>query len=472
MTPTLAQRLWLKPVSLPPAEQRRLVSARAAFLLFFIQPTLGLAAAATTATIDGIVLGATAVSYGLAVLVLGFYERLPALVKALAATAGALVISSFVYSQPGGEVFVLLYVGLVFYVTFFFTRRRAILQVGLVILLAAASTLSAGGFAEIARLSVLNAGTLAGAAAITLVLRRLLVGALENAEASRATLDAFFEHAAGGFAQLDGDLHYLRVNDPLARMIGLPVAEIIGRSVREISPHQADAIEPVLRAVLETNEPVVGIEIASRDGQRHYLVNYYPVAETLGIGMSVADVTRLKHSEWSLTESNRQLTVLATTDELTDLPNRRMLSEQLALALERARRSGQAVALLSIDLDRFKDVNDSLGHAYGDRLLAEVARLLREGARATDVVARVGGDEFVVLLADLEVQEAAALAQTVMARIQLLLRTPISIGPVELRADASIGLAIYPLDARDEDGLLGAADLDMYRRKTATARVA
>ncbi len=472
MTPTLAQRLWLEPVSLPPAERRRLVSARAAFILFVVQPTLGLAAAATTSTIDGVVLGATAVSYGLAMLILGFYERLPALVKALAATAGALVISSFVYSQPGGDVFVLLYVGLVFYVAFFFSRRRAIVQVALVVVLATASALTAGSFQEIARVSVLNAGTLAGAAAITLVLRRLLLVALENAEASRATLDAFFEHASGGFAFLDGDLRYVRVNDPLAQMIGLPIDEIVGRDIRTISPHQADAIEPLLRAALATNEPVVGIELASPDGRRHYLVDYYPVAETLGIGMSVADVTRLKLSERNLTESNRQLTVLATTDELTTLPNRRMLSEQLALALARARRGGLAVALLSIDLDRFKDVNDSLGHAYGDRLLAEVARLLRQGARSTDIVARIGGDEFVVLLADLDVQEAPELAQAVVSRIQSLLATPIWIGPVELRADASIGLAIYPIDARDEHGLLGAADVEMYRRKSATMRVA
>ncbi|MCP9485557.1 MAG: GGDEF domain-containing protein [Gaiellaceae bacterium MAG52_C11] len=472
MTPTLTQRLWLAPVSLPPDERWRLVAARAAFILFVVQPTLGLAATATTNTIDGIVVGATVVSYLLAILILGFYERLPTLVKALAATAGALVISSFVYSQPGGEVFVLLYVGLVFYVSFFFSRRRAIVQVALVVLLATASTRTAASVGEIVRLSILNAGTLAGAAGITLVLRRQLRGALVNAIASRATLDAFFEHAAGGFAFLDSDLRFVRVNDPLASMIELPVERIVGRSVREIFPHQADAVESLLRAILATGEPVVGIELASADGRRDYLVDYYPVAETLKIGMSVADVTRLKHSERSLTESNRQLTVLATTDELTELPNRRSFSEQLSLALARARKSGSAVALLSIDLDRFKDVNDSLGHAYGDRLLAEVARLLREAARENDVVARIGGDEFVVLLAELDLREAPRLTQTVAERIQALLSAPISIGPVELRADASIGSAIYPRDAHDEDGLLGAADAAMYRRKTATVRVA
>ncbi|MBA2332950.1 MAG: GGDEF domain-containing protein [Actinobacteria bacterium] len=472
MTPTLRQRLWLAPVSLAPDERRRLVSARAAAILFVVQPTLGLAAAATTSSVDALVLGAASVSYVLAALILGFYERLPAVVKALAATGGALVISAFVYSQPGGEVFVLLYVGLVFYVSFFFSRRRAILQVAFVVVLATASTLTAASLAEIVRLAVLNAGTLAGAAAITLVLRRQLLGALETAVASQATLDAFFEHASGGFAFLDSGLRFVRVNDPLARMIGLPADEIVGSSVREISPDQADAIEPLLWAVLATGDRVVGIELASADGLRHYLVDYYPVAETQGVGMSVADVTRLKHSERSLTESNRRLTVLATTDELTDLPNRRMFSEQLSLALARSDANGSAVALLSIDLDRFKEVNDSLGHAYGDRLLAEVGRLLRQGAREADVVARIGGDEFVVLFTDVDPSEAPRLAEAVADRIQALLSIPISIGPLELRADASIGTAIYPRDARDEDGLLGAADVEMYRRKSATIRVA
>ena len=131
----------------------------------------------------------------------------------------------------------------------------------------------------------------------------------------------------------------------------------------------------------------------------------------------MTDVTHLKDVERRLEETNKRLTVLATTDDLTQLPNRRLLDEQLALALARARRGKLSVAVLSVDLDRFKDVNDSLGHAYGDRVLVEVAGCLRAGARETDVVARVGGDEFVVLLADLDVEEAPALVQTVVDRI-------------------------------------------------------
>ena len=107
--------------------------------------------------------------------------------------------------------------------------------------------------------------------------------------------------------------------------------------------------------------------------------------------------------------------MLATTDELTQLPNRRKFAEQLELALVRARRSGRAVALLCLDLDRFKDVNDLLGHGYGDELLVEVAGRLRAAARETDVVARMGGDEFVVVLPDLDPAEAPARAAAVAA---------------------------------------------------------
>jgi diguanylate cyclase (GGDEF)-like protein len=235
-----------------------------------------------------------------------------------------------------------------------------------------------------------------------------------------------------------------------------------------------DVLEPLARKVLETGEAVRGIEIANAEGYWH-LVSYYPVPAAtglLGVATTVTDVTHLKDVERRLEASNKRLTVLATTDELTQLPNRRLLDEQLELALARARRGKLAVAILSVDLDRFKDVNDSLGHAYGDKLLVEVAACLRAGARDTDVVARVGGDEFVILLADLDVQAAPALVQTVVDRIRERLSKPFEIDAVELRAAACFGVAIYPLHSRDAAGLLAASDAAMYSSKTAATRVA
>ena len=189
--------------------------------------------------------------------------------------------------------------------------------------------------------------------------------------------------------------------------------------------------------MLESGEAVLGIEIENSAGHCH-LVSYYPVAGTaglVGLGTAVTDVTHLKDVERRLEETNRQLTVLATTDALTQLPNRRLLDEQLELALARARRGGLGFAILNVDVDRFKEVNDTLGHAYGDRRSKAVAGCLRAGARETDVVARVGGDEFVILLADLDVQQAPQLAQTVVDRIAKTLSEPLAIDPVELRVE-------------------------------------
>jgi diguanylate cyclase (GGDEF)-like protein/PAS domain S-box-containing protein len=472
VTPTLRQRLGLAPARLAAADGRALLAARAASVLFAIQSGLALAAAAVGGSLGWEVAAGASAAAVVSLLVFVAYERLPWLVSQLLAVGGSAVAAFLVFTQPSGEQYAWLFVAPVTYVCFFFRGRNALANVAIVSVLAGAAFADDHALRGGLESWILVVGALGQAAATTIVLRRQLFQLSQRLRGQRAVLDAFFLHAAGGFAFLDAEHRFVRVNEPLARMIGLPVESIVGRTVREITPHDADTIEPLLGSILTTHEPVVGIELASPDGLRHYLVDYYPVGESLGIGMSVVDVTRLKHSERSLTESNRQLTVLATTDELTGLPNRRMFSEQLALALARARRGGLAVALLSIDLDGFKSVNDSLGHAYGDQLLVEVAALLRAGARDTDVVARIGGDEFVVVLADLDVQDSADTVETVVERIEGLLGSPISVGPVELRADASIGVAIYPLDAREQDDLLGAADAAMYRRKHAATRVA
>ena len=475
MTPTIAQRLWLEPARLAPDDRRKLLAARAAFGLFALLPTVALAAAAVGSTVAVASLVAAACSYALAFVVLLAYDRIGMVAKSFAATGGVLVISTFVLFQPHGDLYSILHVGLVFYVAFFFSFRRAVVQLTLLFtVIAAASALSAGSIGHAGEIVLLDTGALVGTAAITLMLRRRLIDALAQAERTSATLDAFFLHAPAGFGFLDRDLRHMRVNEALAEIMGLERSEIEGRRLAELAPINAPLLEPLARKAIDTAEPVLGIEIHNSDGRCH-LVSYYPVPGRrgiVGVGTAVTDVTHLKDVEKRLEESNRQLTVLATTDELTGLPNRRMFGEQLDLALARARRSGLAVALLCLDLDRFKEINDSLGHAVGDDLLIEVAGRLRAGARETDVVARYGGDEFVILLADLDVQAAHDHAATVVERLRGLLSVPFAIGPVELSAEASIGVGIYPFDSRDAKGLLAAADAEMYIGKTAVSRVA
>ncbi len=173
----------------------------------------------------------------------------------------------------------------------------------------------------------------------------------------------------------------------------------------------------------------------------------------------VRDISERRRSE-------EQLIYLAYHDPLTGLPNRIQVEQQLNLALARARRTVGAVALMFIDLDDFKEANDRLGHAAGDRLLAAVAVRLRSVLRDTDLLARHGGDEFIVVLADLSGDPVTA-AENVGSKLLRALREPFVVGGARLRTRASIGVSLYPDDADDTEALLRHADTAMYQAKAA-----
>lgn len=153
---------------------------------------------------------------------------------------------------------------------------------------------------------------------------------------------------------------------------------------------------------------------------------------------------------------------MAQHDALTGLPNRALLADRLEQSLTQARRHGHRVAVMFLDLDRFKAINDSLGHEVGDELLKEIARRLRGVVRAADTVGRLGGDEFVVVLH--ETQDAAAAAH-VAEKIIAAFVPPVRVGPHELRASTSIGIALYPEDGDTAPALLKCADAAMYHAK-------
>jgi diguanylate cyclase (GGDEF)-like protein len=153
---------------------------------------------------------------------------------------------------------------------------------------------------------------------------------------------------------------------------------------------------------------------------------------------------------------------LALHDSLTGLPNRRLFQDRLSNALERARRGGMQTALLMLDLDHFKQVNDTMGHHVGDLLLQEVARLFSGRVRRSDTVARTGGDEFAVIL---EGPTSRAEAKQVARSLLNLLEQPLDLEGRQARVAASLGLAIFPDDAQDVEALCIEADLRMYDHK-------
>lgn len=166
----------------------------------------------------------------------------------------------------------------------------------------------------------------------------------------------------------------------------------------------------------------------------------------------------------SLEEANVQLQRIAFLDGLTQLPNRILLADRLEHAIARCTRDGDIIALLFVDLDGFKTVNDSLGHQAGDHVLKEIAARMGSVMRACDTVARIGGDEFVVLVEGVE--DRAALAMLAQ-RIESLVSAPVILAVEEVRLSASIGIAIFPDDASDGTQLLGYADAAMYSAKAA-----
>ena len=196
----------------------------------------------------------------------------------------------------------------------------------------------------------------------------------------------------------------------------------------------------------------------------------YPIDDEAGepwlIQGVIFDITERKRAE-------EQVAFLAYHDKLTGLPNRALFEEMLETALARAHRHDLGVGVLYLDLDNFKLVNDSLGHHAGDELLTQLAERLRGCTRETDMVARQGGDEFLLLLADLErgmgpvsgTEAGVLVAESVSTRVQEALREPFDLGGVEFFASASIGVSLYPQDAADATSLLRNADTAMYQSK-------
>jgi diguanylate cyclase (GGDEF)-like protein/PAS domain S-box-containing protein len=170
------------------------------------------------------------------------------------------------------------------------------------------------------------------------------------------------------------------------------------------------------------------------------------------------DVTELKEAE-------ARVAHMAYHDPLTGLANRLLFEESLHLAMERARRDGHWVAVVFLDLDNFKDLNDMLGHHAGDQLLVGLAERLRSVTRDSDMVSRLGGDEFLVMLADLAPTDAEEAVRRVLERLRAAMATPVDLPGSHYVARGSIGVSLFPTDGEDVAALLQNADVAMYAAK-------
>jgi diguanylate cyclase (GGDEF)-like protein/PAS domain S-box-containing protein len=235
-----------------------------------------------------------------------------------------------------------------------------------------------------------------------------------------------------------------------------------------VHPQDLPAVEAALqRAVNRRSEETAEFRIVMPDGAvRHVSAAEKAVVNQSGtvsrvIGVNV-DVTERKRAEEALLSHQAAMTHLAERDFLTGLPNQMVLRNRIDHAAELASRSVNTVAILFMDLDGFKHINDSLGHLIGDKLLQSVARRLEESVRASDTVSRFGGDEFVILLPDLQHPEGTAAAA---ARILNAVAAMHFVGPHELEVSACIGISVYPDDGLDGDTLIKNADAAMYQAK-------
>ena len=250
------------------------------------------------------------------------------------------------------------------------------------------------------------------------------------------------------------------------QLLGDPAGNLVGASWVDqvVAPDDRAATREILRRLLTEGEGVENHEsdVITRDGARLRIA--WQVTSLAGAkGRMIAVLSGQDITDRVRAEA--ELRKLAFFDALTGLPNRAQLESRLRAAVTRARRRDRAVALLLVDLDNFKLVNDSLGHAAGDRLLRRVAGRLRgaEGERA--MLARTGGDEFMLLAGDLPRDRAEAAAREAADQLALRLAKPFTVSGAEFHVEASIGISLFPEDADDAEELLQHADVAMYQSK-------
>ena len=294
------------------------------------------------------------------------------------------------------------------------------------------------------------------------------VSAHREHERERRIATEVMRHMAEAVVVIDDDFHFVTVNPAFTRISGYAPEDVIGKdsSLTNSEQHDAAFYEESRQAMREQGHWSGEMWQRRKDG-REFLCAVQtnaisePGSQRRLFVLVATDITDRRRIE-------QELRYLANYDTLTNLPNRTLLAERLSRAIVRARRQGSCVALLFLDLDRFKDINDSLGHATGDRILRMAAQRLQRAVGPNHTVARIGGDEFTVVLEDIS---HAGEADTCAQRVIDAFDEPLLIDDrQEIAITPSIGISLYPDHAQVPTDLLKHADTAMYQAKAAGRR--
>jgi len=280
-------------------------------------------------------------------------------------------------------------------------------------------------------------------------------------------LGAIMDSRADAIYYKDRWCRLLYVSQKMIDSLGRSGEELIGKTDIDLfgadfgRRTQADDLR-----VMETDQPMIG-EVESRltpEGTVNWTqTTKLPMHDEAGAVIGLVGITREINE---IRQAEMKLQYAATHDSLTDLPNRFLMEDRLKLMLVRAKRAGTVAAVMFMDIDYLKTVNDTYGHDIGDLLLIALAERLRKCVRESDSVSRIGGDEFVITLEAIrEVKDA----DRMVALLRREISRPLRLGGHKIKVSASIGVALYPLDGEDSEALLRAADVAMYKVKKARA---
>jgi len=293
-----------------------------------------------------------------------------------------------------------------------------------------------------------------------LVVSLVDITAYKEAERQLHISAKVFEQAGEAIVVTDNDTTIRSVNQAFTRITGYSQEEAVGTKVGDLlrSGNNCEELYQTMWDSLETDNFWQGeLQNQRKNGElftEWLTINRIREGESDHFVAVFSDISPLK-------ESQEKAEYLATHDALTGLPNRSLFQDRLELALAQSRRHSGVTALMFLDLDNFKNINDTLGHDVGDELLIQIANRLSAQMREMDTVARLGGDEFTIVLSETSFTGA----EQVAARIVHALRLPVNVRGQKLFVSASIGLAFYPDDGEKPQALTKAADTAMYRAK-------